>query len=375
MKNQSRRHFIKKASTGVLASTLPYSAKEFWFTRSKSKINLKEVRDTVGTYLDKILDKEGPYGSYRKGIKQRPDLYSACDVAQIRTIWGEDLRQTLILEKRNEWVAHINSFADKSDGSYFDRYGHSRLHANGMTIGALGVLGGQQKYPVSLYHEFNSTRTVIPWLEHIDWSRQWSASHQLWGGIHCYSMSKKCDEPWLDMVFEWLDNNLDEKTGWWKKAVPHSDRHQPLGGSIHILPVYEHHGRKFPFPKKVIDSVIALQLPSKRWLDRGNNPGRDYMSYLELDALYALKYMHTLEPTYRKDDIQKAVREYGENVIEYWKKQLDEVLSMHPHKILSVVGTFGLLQYHLPEMFCDDVKWTDIFSDRRFYRTDLVEVL
>ena len=374
MKDQSRRKFLKTASTGVLTATFPISYKNVWFTRTVLKLDLTAVRDAVGIYLDRILDSEGPYGSYRQGIRQRPDLYSACDVAQIRTIWGEDLQQTLSEEQRSEWVFHINSFADRTDGSYFDRYGHSKLHANGMTIGALGVLGGQQKYLVQLYDEFNSTRTVIPWLENIDWSKQWSASHLFWGGIHCYSMSKNCDEAWLDVVFEWLNKNVDEKTGWWRKGVPHFDLHQPLGGSVHILPVYEHKGRTFPYPERVIDSVLELQLPSKRWLDRGREPARTYyMSYLELDALYALKYMQTLAPQYRKDDIRKAVAGYGEEVIEYWKNAKDEVLSMHPHRILAAIGTFGLLQHHLPEMFYDDVKWTDIFSDRRFYRTDLVE--
>jgi hypothetical protein len=376
MKYRSRRNFIKTASTGALAATFPFSAKEIRFSRTHPKLDLNEVRVIVTAHLDKTLDKEGPYGSYRKGIKQRPDLYSACDVAQIRTIWGEDLQQTLTKDKREEWIGHINSFADNSDGSYFDRYGHSKLHANGMTIGALGVLGGKQKYPVTLYDDFKSQSDVIPWLEKIDWSRQWSASHNFWGGIHCYSMSKNCEKTWLEVVFEWLNENLDEQTGWWKKGTPYSDRHQPLGGSVHILPVYEHKERKFPFPKQVIDSVLALQLPNKRWLDPGNNSNQAYyMSYLELDALYALKYMQTLEPKYRKDDIQTAVFEYGVNVIDYWSKGKEEVLSMHPHRILSAIGTFGLLQQHLPEMFYDEVNWTDIFSDKRFYRTDLVEVL
>jgi hypothetical protein len=374
MNIRSRRSFIKTASSGLLATAIPITGRKLWSSKVRPRLDLREVQNIVGEHLDEILDKEGPYGSYRSGIRQRPDLYSACDVAQIRTIWGEDLQQTLTTAQRTEWIYHINSFADRSDGSYFDRYGHSKLHANGMSIGALGVLGGQQKYPVTLYDDINSTSNVIPWLEKIDWSKQWSASHQFWGGIHCYSMSKHCDQEWLDVVFEWLDKNLDEKTGWWKKGIPHFDRHQPLGGSVHILPVYEHKNREFPFPEPLVDSVLALQLPSKRWLDRGTKSDEYYMSYLELDALYALKYMQTLEPAYRKKDIRRAVYEYGEKVIEYWNNQKEDLLSMHPHRILAAIGTFGLLQQHLPDMFFDDLQWTDIFSDPRFYRTDQVEV-
>lgn len=78
-----------------------------------------------------------------------------------------------------------------------------------MTIGALGVLGGRQKYPVKLYQAFNTVEKVGPLLEQINWAKQWGASHLFWGGIHCYSLSKTCDPAWLDYVFGWLDNNLD----------------------------------------------------------------------------------------------------------------------------------------------------------------------
>jgi hypothetical protein len=374
MSHNSRRKFVKTTLVGIVAAAIPLPVKSINIARSSAKLSLDKVREEVSIHLEQIHDIGGPYGSYRAGKKQRPDLYSSCDVAQMRTIWGENLSKSLSEEQRKEWVFHINSFADNSDGSYFDRFGHSALHANGMTIGALGVLGGKQKYPVKLYHEFNSPEKVVPWLEKIDWANQWGASHKFWGGMHCYSMSKFCSDEWLDVVFDWLNKNIDEKTGWWKKGIPLTDRHQALGGSVHILPIYQHKGREFPYPERVIDSVLALQLPNKRWLDRNRESDRAYMHYLELDALYALKYMRSFLPDYRKTDIHKAIFEYGINVIDYWKKEQERLLTTHPHRILSAIGTFGLLQHHLPEMFYDDVKWTDIFSDTRFYRTDLVEI-
>jgi len=368
-----RRKFLKNvASASTVVAMFPFPDQRLFHRSRDKKLNLEGVRNTIGRHLERILDKEGPYGSYRMRLKKRPDLYSSCDVAQIRAIWGGDLKTSLSDKKRKEWIAHINSFQNRKDGSYFDRYGHSALHANGMTIGALGVLGGKQAFPVELYDAFNTTDNVVPWLEKINWTRQWGASHLFWGGIHCYSMSKKCEDEWLDVVFDWLDQNLDEKSGWWRKGVATDDRHQHLGGSVHILPIYQHKGRDFPYPERVIDSVLALQLPNKRWLER---KGSGFMHYLELDALYALKYMQQLAPNYRKGEIKKAVYEYGMKVIEYWRNGQEDLLGRHPHRILSAVGTFGLLQHHLPEMFYDDRQWSDIFSDLRFYRTDFVERL
>ena len=45
------------------------------------------------------------------------------------------------------------------------------------------------------------------------------------------------------------------------------------------------------------------------------------------------------------------------------------------HTVLSVVSTLALLQTLEPDRWLDTVTWSDIFSDRRFYRTDRVEAL
>ncbi len=110
---------------------------------------------------------------------------------------------------------HINSFArrrydQEADGSYEDTYGHSLLHANGMVIGALGPLGGRQAQPVRLYEEFDTPEKVRAWLDGLDWSNQWRASHLFWGGLHCFSFSRACNSDWREAVFDWLDGALDE---------------------------------------------------------------------------------------------------------------------------------------------------------------------
>ena len=151
-----------------------------------------------------------------------------------------------------------------------------------MVIGALGVLGGRQLQPVRLYDGFSTPEKAVPWLEAIDWKQQWRASHLFWGGMVPFSLSGKCSAEWSKTVLAWLNDNLDPQTGWWRRGVPPADRHQTLGGSVHILPLYQHHEYAFPYPERVIDSVLALQLENGRWLDTADV---HVMSYLELDAL------------------------------------------------------------------------------------------
>jgi hypothetical protein len=340
-------------------------------------LRLDLVQADVMGYCEAVRDKQGPYGCYRGGAGARPDLYASCDVAEMRAIMGEGLNNSLSDPQRRQWIHHINSFVDRrpdrpADGGYFDTHGHSTLHANGMVLSALGTLGGRQALPVRLYDEFNRPENVVAWLEKIDWTNQWRASHLFWGGMIPFSLSRHCPPGWTDVVFSWLNANLDPRSGWWRRGTPHADRHQPLGGSVHILPLYQHHGRPFPYPERVIDSVLSLQLENGRWLDTADV---HVMSYLELDALYALEYMRSLAPDYRRSDISRSAERYARLVTTYYQSSRTELFSLHPHLVLAAVGTFGLLQRLAPDRVVAKARWTDIFSDRRFYNTRAVEAL
>lgn len=323
--------------------------------------NLAVVRDLVLNYLSRLQKPDMPYGAYRYTPGDEPGFYSTTDVAIMRTIMGEDLHRSLSRKQRRAWIDYINSYANE-DGTYQGGR-HADHHRNGMAIGALGPLGGSQLYPVRFYGDFDELDEIGPWLENIDWENQWAASHYFWGGIHCYSLSKQCTPAWLDATFQWLDRHLDPETGWWKIGVPHADSNQPLGGGAHIWPIYQHHDRRFPYPEKVIDRIIELQKEDGTWLL--------FPRYLDLDALYGLAYMQKLAPGYRTADIKKAAIRHARVALDQYR----DYLASEPdtHLLLSMVGTFGLLQQLLPDYFYDEVKWTDIFSDLRLYQTHKVE--
>lgn len=330
-------------------------------------MDLAAVRAAFTTHLEALRDREGPVGAYRGGRGRRTDLYASLDVALMHTVMGADLAASLPPAARRAWADHINSY-QKPDGTFTDVFTHhSQLHAHGMVIGALGALGERMRHPHTLYAPFSDPAAVADWLARIDWAEQWSASHLFWGGMHCYSLSASCPPVWRDAVFAWLDAHLDRATGWWVRGIPHTDRHQALGGSAHILPIYQHHHRPFPAPERLIDSVLALQLPDDRWLDR---PGHYPVSYLELDALYALKFAGDLAPGHRAGAIRDAVHRFGRSVVSAWDHRRDGLLAEHPHILLGLAGTFGLLQQHLPDDYPDTAVWTDIFSDRRLYQVD-----
>jgi len=344
----------------ILAVALPLCLLAH-LVHGEESLDLSRVRADVMRYVQSLQVQGKPYGCYRLRPGGESDIYATTDVAILRTVMGENLKTSLTPDQRRQWIDYINSFA-REDGVY--RGGrHSDQHRNGMVIGALGALGGRQKHPVQLYREFDTVETVAAWLERIDWSRQWSASHLFWGGMHCYSMSAHCTPAWRKAVFDWLDANVDPATGWWRKGVKHSDRNQPIGGGAHIWPMYQHHNRPFPCPEKAIDSILALQRPDGSWLGFAN--------YLDLDALYGLAYMRTLAPNHRAADIRAAVRKHGDLAIRSYPRYLGT--KPDTHRLLAMVGEMGLLQQLNPERFTDAVTWTDIFSDKRLYDTRAVE--
>lgn len=334
-------------------------------------MDLSPIQQDFYHYFKDLAVESKPYGSYRGQLNGEADFYASLDIALMRVIMGEDFERSLSAQERQEWIDYINGFAT-SDGSYQQFNGHSALHANGMVIGALGPLGGQQAYPVSLYDAFSDPTRIAAWLEDIDWSRQWSASHLFWGGMHCFSMHKDCTCDWKERVFQWLDAELDPTTGWWRKGVAHSDRHQPLGGSVHILPMYQHHQRAFPYPRALIDSTLSLQLENGFWL-AGAEHG---ISYLELDALYVLAFVRAYDPEYKIAARTAAIQKYADYVEAWWQHHgIHYFYNKHAHHALAFIGILGLLNQLVPDRFPQAEQapaWTDIFSDQRLYRTDLV---
>lgn len=326
--------------------------------------NLSRIRTDAFAYAESLRAPEDGYGAYREPRQREPNMYASCDVAVMRTIMGEDFSKTLTEVQRQEWITHINSYA-QPDGTYQRYLHHSFEHANGMAIGALGPLGGRQMCPVRLYDAFDHLEKIAPWLERLNWRAQWSGSHLFWGGVHCYSKSARCTSAWRERVFDWLDTELDPKSGWWRKGMSHPNLFEPLGGAAHIWPIYQHHKRRFLYPERVIDSILAMQKPGGNWLDYGN--------YMELDALYGLVYMSSLAQDYRRTDIPRAARKHGQGLVKQWPVFLARKPPLHT--ALGAVGAFGLLNQLLPDDYRDTVKWTDIFSDARLYQTDAVEVL
>ncbi len=99
------------------------------------------------------------------------------------------------------------------------------------------------------------------------------ASHHFWGGPLIFSFSSQCSAGWRQTLRGYLDQNLSPDTGWWHKRHADLDWKQPIGGAAHIWPCYQHHGFPFPYPERVIDSILPERFPDDRpWSDIFSDP-------------------------------------------------------------------------------------------------------
>jgi hypothetical protein len=346
------------------------------FKMTGDHVDLSAFRDDITAWFESFHHPINGYGRYlplkpyrRDSGPQAGHFYSSADIALLRGIMGEDFSASLTSAQRGQWLDYLNSFQDPADGSYQILHHHSKLHAHGTAVGAIGLLGGKMPHPIRLYEPFDTPEKVIPWLEtSINWSSQWSESHKFWGGIHCFSLSSRVSKKWIDTVFIWLDSNLNEQTGWWRRGTVYADDHQPLGGSAHILPMYQHHHRQFPYAKQLVDSVLALQRQEGNWHREASG-----LSYLDLDGLYVLDFCKSYIGDYRSSDIEAGATRFSRWFLDRFEQLWNQVSPEHPHHALCLVGTLGLLQRFDPEHYTDDRAWTDIFSDRRLYRAAEIE--
>lgn len=331
-------------------------------------LDLATLRPTFEAFFESRREDQAGYGQYKmRSTDAVPAYYASLDVAMARTNMGEDFAASLSDQRRTEWIDHLHTYA-QPDGTYSATFGHNQLHANGMTIGGLGPLGGKQKFPAGqLYAPFDEVSEVPNYLaNNINWTNQWGESHKFWGGLHVYSFSQQANPEWRDAVFNWLDSNVDPTTGWFRIGQQPSSDVQGLGGGAHVWPIYEHWGHSFPEPERVIDRILGMQLVSGRF-------GNGNSGYMDLDALYGLKYMSSLSPTYRADEVTQAAEDFGT----YLAGSINSFLAAEPtlHETLAKVSGFGVLHQLLPEQFPDStgVAWSDIFTDARMYATADVE--
>ncbi|HUT54079.1 MAG TPA: hypothetical protein VM658_11875 [bacterium] len=254
--------------------------------------------------------------SYQRG--RGYDLYGCADMVYLLWTMGElDARTTP--EGRRDWAALLQSFQDPETG-WFSRGNetlHFKEHATAYATGALALLGARPLHPFRWARELTSSKAELgKWLSRIWWDEVWVGSHQGGGAAASLLMSGEAPEEWFDWYFDWLDREANPRTGLWQRAFFNKFTERPtmhdLGGAAHFWWIYQHRGRPMPYPRRVIDTVLGLQLESGLW-DKKLIKG-DFPYCINLDAVNGLKAawleLSGQGEEYRTHDIVSALDRY-----------------------------------------------------------------
>ncbi len=314
---------------------------------------LEAIRDATRAWYRKLQAPEAPYGAYRLKPTSKPDLYASADIAWIR--WMMDDLNALTPEQRRAWIDVIQD-QQRPDGSYVHITGHCPTHAFCHATGALNMLGGKQRYRPKLLDPYLDVADMPRWLDSIDWTKPWGASHDIWGAGVPLACTPSTPQAWREALFAWLDKEVDPKTGMWRRGVPVESGLELLGGAFHIWPIYAAMGRELPHADEVIDFVLALQ--------RADGSFDGGFGYGNMDGAWVLAYLMERR-SHRRDEVREALRRCMAGLMKAYVRRHQHWLS-DAHGTESRIATIAIISEVLPELF-EGRAWRNPWHRRELF--------
>ncbi|MBQ8879508.1 MAG: hypothetical protein IJY69_01545 [Clostridia bacterium] len=321
-------------------------------------------------------------GAYRRWLWQSPggdrDLgvneYGCADAANI--LYSIDEFSTP-REERDARLSVLLSMQNKESGMFVEATHHT-IHTTAHCCGAIELFDTRPLYPVRELEPYLSSRSELwSFLDGLDWRNPWPQSHR---GAGVYAALVNSGEATADFrrnYFDWLYENADPVTGFWKKGEANlaeiSGREDirdraPLfmymAGGFHFLFNIESAHMPIPYPEAVIDSCLTII---------GDKQGcRDSFLYrlgfLELDWLYCINRARRQAPTYRSDEVQAAIEKFAKIHTEYLLSvdyERDERMN-DLHMLFGTVCAMAELQIALPGMIITERPLRQILDRRPF---------
>ena len=280
--------------------------------------------EQLDPYIQRYHDPSFPYerNDLRGKFSYQPgeafDLYGTADMVYL--LWViDELEERTTPEGREEWIALIQSYQDPETG-WFSKGNetlHFKSHATAYATGALSLLGAEPLYPFKWKTRMTkSEKATARWLEQIWWDVVWVGSHEGGGVAASLAMTGEAPDQWFDWYLDWLDREVNPNTGLWQRAFYNVVIKKPnmndMGGAAHFWWIYQWRGRPIPYPEKVIDTCLSLQLESGLW-DKKLIKG-DFPYCINCDAINGinLAYFHLSSKgrDYRGDDIRASFERF-----------------------------------------------------------------
>ncbi|MFO7796804.1 MAG: hypothetical protein ACQERB_15480 [Promethearchaeati archaeon] len=330
--------------------------------------SLKPFLSNLSVWVDqfRIRSKKWSFSVKRNG--QKTSLYGLCDMVfnlKIPNKLDEYLSKSSG-ENLGQWISNIQLYQNPKTGWFKEgliNYGmHFKEHSTAFSVAALKLLGSKPLFDFKITKRFTSKKKVFTWLEKApEWGLlYWAGSHR-GGGIGAIYATLGEEyyphEKFFEWYFEWLDKKADPELGFWRLGWIHRLNKNrltknELGGAVHYYWIYEFMNHPIPYPKRVIDSTLALQNKWGTW--------DTHSSYcIDLDAIFCLTRCNIQTEDYREDEIRNAIIKYLHHVV---KNMNDKKYFLNnyknTHKLTGFLCAIAEINKSFPELLENNEIWT-----------------
>ncbi|NJK93061.1 MAG: hypothetical protein HC904_15320 [Blastochloris sp.] len=176
-------------------------------------------------------------------------------------------------------------------------------------------------------------------LDQLAWTTDpWSASHQGAGVFAARVITGEADAAWQRRYFQWLDQEVDEVTGFWRRGSvawsPHAQGKpifHHLAGSFHYL--FNQEWARWPLrhPAAMVDSCLRLWNENHWSLGQG-------LGFAEIDWIYCLNRAWR-QSGHRTDEVVDTL----ETMATFFVTRLHQRLNVEPVPFPDLHSLFGTL--------------------------------
>lgn len=274
----------------------------------------------------------------------QPDAYGTAGAANILYMLGELPGGAA---ERASWVRSLQGFQDPQTGVFVDAT-HSDHHTTAHCAAALELFEARPAHSLAFLHELADHDRLREFLDQLDWTRPWPASHDAAGAASALAITGEVDPSWFAAYFDWFDSEADPTTGLWRR-----DRMLPvdqwpglfanLGGSFHYHFVYDYFRQPWPYPDRLIDTCLTLLH------DSAGSFAETEIGFRDIDLVFCLSRARR-QTAHRFDEVGTALSIMVDRVAalladpDYLaSEQLDDV-----HTTFGAVCTVAELQRAVP---------------------------
>ena len=264
--------------------------------------------------------------------------------------------------KPEERALYVKALKDlqAADTGMFTEATHHTIHTTAHCIAAIELYDDVAEYPLRQLQFLLDRETLRTFMDQLNWaSEPWVMSHQGAGLYAALVLQGEGDRQWQDWYFEWLYENADPETGFWRKGAIQEHKKpmfHHLAGTFHYLFNHEYAHMPLRYPEKMIDTCLNI------WANLKNNEGgtrEDYnnrweqlsksVSFAEIDWVYCVTRA-LRQSGHRHDECKAILREFAKIYID-WLNSIDHFTHddfNDLHQLFGCICALAELQAALP---------------------------